>query len=102
MSTVSTVGAVAQAGAQIVSGGLGRFIPEPRNSLGLSFKSVLGTVASVASGAAVFPGVDGEYTTLLTQQLEVQKQMQLVTLYSNVEKSRHETQMAAVRNIRAG
>jgi hypothetical protein len=50
----------------------------------------------------VFPGVQGEYAELLNKQIEMQQQMQLVSMFSNIEKSRHETQMAAVRNIRGG
>jgi hypothetical protein len=47
-------------------------------------------------------GVEPIYQDLLDKQIEIQLQMQLVTLESNIEKSRHETQMAAIRNIRAG
>ena len=102
MNGFNTVAAIAQGGAQIISKGLGRFIPEPQNGVTAPFKAMLSSVANSVSGGTVFPGVDGDYTNLLNTQIEMQQQMQLVSLYSNIEKSRHETQMAAVRNIRAG
>lgn len=102
MDAINTIAAVAQSGARIVSEGLGRFIPEPANRLGLNFKAVVGTMASSLSGAAVFPGVESGYAEMLNQQMQVQQQMQLVSMYSNIEKSKHETQMSAVRNIRVG
>lgn len=102
MNGFNTVTAIAQGGAQIISNGLGRFIPEPQSALVAPFKAVLGTVASSFSGGSVFPGVQSEYADLLNKQIEMQQQMQLVSMFSNIEKSRHETQMAAVRNIRAG
>lgn len=102
MNGFNTVAAIAQGGAQIVSQGLGRFIPEPKNGVAAPFKAMLSSVATSVSGSTVFPGVDTQYADLLNKQMEMQQQMQLVSMFSNIEKSRHETQMAAVRNIRAG
>lgn len=102
MNGFNTIAAIAQGGAQIISQGLGRFIPEPQSTLTAPFKAVLGSVASSLSGGSVFPGVQSEYADLLNKQIEMQQQMQMVSMFSNIEKSRHETQMAAVRNIRAG
>ena len=102
MNGIDTIAAVVQGGAQIVSQGLGRFIPEPASSVVAPFKAMLSSVATSLSGGSVFPGVDTQYSDLLNKQLEMQQQMQLVSMFSNIEKSRHETQMAAVRNIRAG
>ena len=56
----------------------------------------------MSQAAGVATGIMPEYMALINAQLEAQRQMQLVSLYSNIEKSKHETQMAAVRNIRAG
>lgn len=84
------------------SGVLTRFVPQPKTSFGQTLINTIRGVAGVASGALGYSGIQPEYTQLIQQQLEVQKQMQLVSLISNVEKSKHETQMAAVRNIRAG
>lgn len=102
MNGINTMTAIVQGGAQIVSQGLGRFIPEPKNGVAAPFKSVLSSVANSLSGSTVFPGVDSQYAELLNKQIEMQQQMQLVSMFSNIEKSRHETQMAAVRNIRTG
>ncbi len=102
MNGINTVAAIVQGGAQIISHGLGRFIPEPKNGAAAPFKAALSAVANSVSGATVFPGVDSQYAELLNKQMEVQQQMQLVSMFSNIEKSRHETQMAAVRNIRTG
>jgi hypothetical protein len=78
-----------------------RFVPEPRSSAGANFKAVIDTVGSVASSISSFPGLDPAYQSLISKQIEVQKQMQMVTLQSNIEKSKHETQMSAIRNMRA-
>lgn len=83
---------------------LTRFIPQPGNTSGTTFRSIVSSLGRVASGAveAAAGGLDLEYQALLQEQLEVQRQMFLMSLYSNLEKSRHETEMAAVRNIRVG
>ena len=77
-----------------------RFIPEPQSRVANLFSGVMRAVAgTVVPGAS---GINPEYQDLISKQIEVQEQMQLVSLVSNVEKSKHETQMAAVRNLRAG
>jgi len=90
-------------GAYIETGALGRFIPEPRSRAGQIFRSVLNGVSSMFGRAAGgIAGIDPGYQELLNRQIEAQQQMQLVSLESNIEKSKHETQMAAIRNIRVG
>jgi len=90
-------------GAILDPNGLGRFIPEPRTSEGINFRSILnGAATLLRGGVSAVTGVEPIYQDLLDKQVEIQLQMQLVTLESNIEKSRHETQMAAIRNIRAG
>lgn len=77
--------------------------PEPRNTVGSVFGSLLGVAKSALGGAVpTSVGIEPEYASLLSEQLHQQEQMQLVSLYSNIEKSKHETQMAAIRNVRAG
>lgn len=74
-------------------------MPTPKSSL--SFGGVLSAVKDAALEAA--PGlaqIDDKYSPLLEKQLEMQEQMMLVSLVSNVEKTQHETRMAAVRNVR--
>lgn len=99
----SSIGKLGTIGASIASGGIGTFIPEPKTSSGVTFGGVLkGVVSAVSSAIPGAAGIDGGSLELINKQIEVQQQMQLVSLVSNVEKSKHETQMAAVRNIRAG
>jgi hypothetical protein len=84
--------------------GLDRFGPEPASSTGEVFRSVVGTLSLVAgrflgsNGA----GISENPWDLIQQQLEIQKEMMVVSMYSNIKKSEHETQMAPVRNIRVG
>ena len=89
---------------RLANSALERFMPEPKSTLGLTFqgalKGALGAVSDIGSGA--FAGIDSGYAALLNAQIEAQKQMQLVSMESNIEKSRHETQMAAIRNVRVG
>lgn len=88
-------------GTIVDSNGLGRFIPEPKTSASVSFRTVLsGAAALIKGGVGAATGVEPLYQSLLDKQIEMQLQMQLVTLESNIEKSRHETQMAAIRNVR--
>jgi len=83
--------------------GLTRFLPEPKSRLGRSFGAVLQSVGSAIAGVGggVASSVNPEYMELINKQIEVQQQLLQVSLVSNVEKSKHETQMAAVRNVRA-
>ncbi len=90
-----------------LAGNVLRFIPEPKSSTAVSFKSVMDGLQKVVTTAAdVGDGVAGRldpsYQDLLEKQIEVQKQMLVLSMLSNVEKSKHETQMAPVRNIRVG
>ncbi len=86
--------------AIMTSGELSRYLPEPSGSGGL-FSKLLAGAASLGS---VFAGgsLDGTYAALLNQQIQAQMQMQLLSFESNIEKSKHETQMAAIRNMRVG
>ena len=83
---------------------LQRIAPEPKSGVSAVFSSVLdgvgGAIGGVAGGA--MGGINGEFATMINEQIKWQMQMQRVSMLSNVEKSKHETQMAAIRNIRAG
>ena len=74
-----------------VVGGVARYAPAPISS----FASQL---TSSSSAVDIAP----EYRDLLQKQLQSQTELQQVTLYSNIERSQHESRMAAVRNIRVG
>lgn len=101
MSGISNIST--KLGAYIDTGGLGRFIPEPRSRAGQFFRAlVTGAGSALGRGASALTGMQPDYAELINRQIEAQQQMQLVSLESNIEKSRHETQMAAIRNIRVG
>jgi len=81
-----------------------RTAPEPRNSLGEWIQSVAQTGLNVAQ--TVIPGGElldsNNMSDLLNMQIQIQQQMQVVSMISNVEKSKHETEMAPIRNMRVG
>ncbi len=98
---MSSVERVSEALNSYEAEGLGKFMPEPETRLGKTFSSVMKGVMGAANG--ILGGVadiDGNYENLLSMQLQMQEQMQRVSLLSNIYKSEHETQMAAIRNIR--
>jgi hypothetical protein len=81
-----------------------RALPEPRNSLASWGNSLLSTGATIAS--SLVPGGDvlgmNNLTDLLNMQIQIQREMQVISMASNIEKSRHETEMAPIRNMRVG
>lgn len=89
-----------------------RIPPEPRSRSKFNFSSLLSSAVSVAArsftggafGGSVGGGggIDPQYMDLINKQIEMQEQMQLVSMTSNIEKSQHESKMAAIRNVRAG
>ena len=83
-----------------------RSAPEPRSSLGSWAQTAGSAIASTATsltgiGAGLLSG-GGDVTSLLNQQIQIQQVMQTVSMISNVERSRHETEMAPIRNMRVG
>jgi hypothetical protein len=81
-----------------------RALPEPRNSWSSMGKNLLSAGGQLAStllpGAGVFD--QQELTNLLQTQIYIQTQMQIWSMQSNIAKSRHETEMAPIRNMRVG
>lgn len=73
-----------------------------RNSITSNFKDIVSSALKTAVGAAgSAAGVDvGNYQGLIDQQLQLQKEMMNVSLVSNLNRTEHETRMAAVRNTR--
>jgi len=61
---------------------------------GLSYASTL-----IPGGAMLG---SGELTDLLTTQFQLQQQMQVVSMISNIQHAEHEMQMAPIRNMRIG
>jgi hypothetical protein len=85
---------------RLLSNGLQRFSPEPKSNMGTAFEAIASTVTTAAS--TMLPGIDAGSAALLSAQIEAQKQMQIVSMHSNVEKSKHETMMNPIRNTRVG
>ena len=82
-------------------------IHEPAGSGVGSFKDVWQTVIN-AGGALLSSVISGQAgkifnnsgSDLIAAQVEMQKEMQVTSMVSNIEKSKHESKMAAIRNIR--
>jgi hypothetical protein len=93
-----------------------QYLPEPATQGVGAFGDVLTAVGKVAGNAASSATgglLGGDYSDLtdivngnsdfkelLGIQIAAQRELQAVSMVSNVEKSKHEAQMAAVRNIR--
>ena len=104
IDTVSTAIRLASAVAAPVFRALGRrnthrFAPEPRNSLGQDFDNTMNGVARALDGGSG-DAPSGELLQLLNKQIEAQKRMQVISMSSNIEKSKHEMNMSPIRNIR--
>ena len=90
-----------------VSTGTQQYLPEPatdgygvfREAMGLA--SDIGEVALGAVGAASGASIGGDFQSLLNLQMQAFEEMQMLTMVSNIERSKHDTKMAAIRNIRA-
>ena len=79
-----------------------QYLPEPASTgVGL-FQDILGGVAKLTGSdvGGVPMQTTGDFASLIQMQIDAQKEMQSVTLVSNLEKSHHESKMAAIRNVR--
>jgi hypothetical protein len=99
-STISIKPMLTGLGLSIDGSVLARALPEPRSSLAQWGRTVVNTGMD-AIGTLVGSGGD-DLTRLLGMQIEIQRQMQVVSMISNVAKSQHEMEMAPVRNMRVG
>jgi hypothetical protein len=79
---------------------LTRALPEPRPSMVTLGADMLNSGMDAVGG--VMAGGASELTELLNVQLQIQREMQVVSMTSNVLKSQHEMEMAPVRNMRVG
>lgn len=79
-----------------------KYLPEPTIQQSSLFKDVMSVVTKAASTTIgdVPIAVDGSLADLINAQIEAQTQLQSVSMVSNIEHSRHEQRMAAIRNIR--
>ena len=75
-----------------------RALPSPQSSA-LEFGSnLVSSGLNVAAG--LVSGGDLGLGDLLTTQIQVQREMQIISMASNVAKSEHEMNMAPIRNLR--
>ena len=79
---------------------LARAMPEPRSSFAQWGKVAVNTGMD-AIGTLVGGG-SSDLTNLLNMQIQIQREMQTVSMISNIAKSQHEMEMAPVRNMRVG
>ena len=84
-------------------GSLPRFHAEPKSQF--NFASALSQAARFATGALGGTGLDlvsqqATLNELVEKQMAVQQMMLEVSFRSNVEKAKHDMEMAPVRNIR--
>lgn len=79
--------------------GLSRLTPTPSSTAGRMFNGVLNTVKNVASEVTGV-AVGNDLQSLLEEQMRVNAMSQSITLQSNIEKSNHDSRMAAIRNVR--
>lgn len=79
-----------------------RYAPEPKNFAKDGWASTLvkNLMKMAGEKGLDLAGIDNDYSALLIKQMEMQEQMMLVSMTSNIEKARHETRMASVRNMR--
>jgi hypothetical protein len=79
------------------------YLPEPSTTGVGVFADVVGAVRSIAGevgGVSLNP--TGSFADLIQAQLQAQMEMQTTSMVSNIERSKHETKMTPVRNIRLG
>ena len=79
-----------------------RYLPEPAvTGVGLfqdAVELIKDVGSTVADGSAALGGASSY--DLIQMQIQAQQEMQAVTMVSNIEKSKHESKMAAIRNVR--
>lgn len=84
-------------GSSVVSNALSaasRYLPEP------AVRGIEAATSLVGGGSSDPVSLSPSYQELINRQIETQLEMQQVTFISNIERSEHESRMAAVRNIR--
>jgi len=91
---------VLQQGARVLQTAA-RYIPTPASQFGDILQSIT-NVGQAALGGDPLSGGTAELGELLQTQMETQLKMQTVSMASNIEKSSHESKMAAIRNVRVG
>ena len=102
VTPLSPVGS-SSASASSQTGNLSAYYPEP-SSTGMGvFQDVLSVVKTAAQGIGGVPlEATGGFAELIQAQIQAQIEMQTTSMVSNIERSKHESKMAAIRNIRMG
>lgn len=84
-----------------------KYLPTPtlaQQGVSGTFRDALRALGNI--GKTVIGGVstlpNGDFADLLNLQIQAQREMQSTTMMSNIERSKHESKMAAIRNIRVG
>ena len=82
--------------------GIAQYLPEPATQGVNIFNDLMSAVSNIAGGevGGVPSMLGGDFLDLLKLQIQTQIELQSVSMVSNVEKSKHESKMAAIRNIR--
>lgn len=99
-SSISIRPMLAGLGLSLTGSSLARALPEPRSSLAQWGKAAV-TAGTDAIGTLIGSG-SSDLGGLLNMQIQIQREMQVVSMISNVAKSQHEMEMAPVRNMRVG
>ena len=79
------------------------YMPEPSSTGVGVFADVVGAVSNIAGEVGgVSLNATGSFADLIQAQIQAQMEMQTTSMVSNIERSKHETKMTPVRNIRLG
>jgi hypothetical protein len=107
MTTIQSIGSAPEGsyGVSVAGSRLLRYPPEPRSSWGSWAQvagSTVGSVANTAANTGLGLGLGTDLTGLLNQQIQIQREMQVISMQSNISRSQHEMEMAPIRNMRIG
>ena len=81
----------------------GTQLPEPsQTGMGMLQDVAERAVSKAFEIGGVPLGATGSFSELIQAQIQSQMEMQTTSLVSNIERSKHESKMAAIRNIRLG
>jgi len=99
-SSISVAPMLTGLGLNVGGSVLARALPEPRSSLAQWGEAVVDT--GMDAVGSMLGSNSAELTQLLNMQIQIQREMQIISMASNVSKSQHETEMAPIRNMRVG
>ena len=97
---MSVLDQVTPSGTQLVDTA-GSYYPEPTTTGTGLFQDALSVAKGVAGEiGGVSLDATGNFEALIQAQIQAQMEMQTTSMVSNIERSKHETKMAAIRNVR--